>query len=125
MTSRRRMHAALIVLSLSVFSAIPVSGSDRTYKSDVARVVEVAFDQFSVQLEAQHADEVADAAAAGLLAYTKDPQNYDIGFSQTGDSYVVVFLQRRVPPFENVVGGGGEYHIRKSDLSVIKFVGYE
>jgi hypothetical protein len=125
MNSERRMHAALLILWLSLFPGIPVSGSDRTYNADVARVVDVAVDQFSLQLEAQYADEVADAAAAELLAYAKNPQNYDLGFSQTGDSYVVVFLPRRVPPFENTVGGGGEYHIKKSDLSVIKFVGYK
>ncbi len=62
---------------------------------------------------------------AELLEFSRNPRNYDMGVSQTDDLYIVVFLPRRVPPFENVVGGGGEYRIRKSDLSVVRSMGYK
>lgn len=42
MASRCRMHAALFVVSLSFLPAVHVSGLDRNYSSEVARVVEVS-----------------------------------------------------------------------------------
>lgn len=114
----------LMALSALLGLANPALCADRTPGSGVESAVGVAREKFARRL----ADERSGRALSrdeDLLSFLMNPDNYDVGVSQTMDLYIVVFLPRRIPPFENVVGGGGVYYIRKSDLAVIRFAGYE
>lgn len=54
-------------------------------------------------------------------AHVRDIDNYDMGVGQNRRYYVIVFLLKD----KRFIGGGGEYWIRKSDLRIEKFRGYE
>ncbi|WP_132984850.1 hypothetical protein [Luteimonas terricola] len=88
-------------------------------------MIKITATRFSDHLKEYYAGEEAVPETADLLKFAKNPESYSIGVSQTSETFIVVFLRRRVLPFERVVGGGGEYHINKADLSLIKFVAYK
>ncbi|MEN5118181.1 hypothetical protein ABE488_12725 [Luteimonas sp. TWI662] len=91
----------------------------------VAKAAAVAYARFEADFEREYSEHPISEDTIKLLAFSRNPGNYDLGVSQTDELYVVVFLSRRVPPFENVTGGGGEYWVRKSDLSVVRSIGYK
>lgn len=122
---RLKLSHALIAFSLVVSQCAFASDVERSYEETVSEVVRIATKKFSEHLKEYYADEEAVPETADLLEFSKGSESYSIGISQTDEMYIVVFLRRRVPPFERVVGGGGEYHFRKSDLAIIKFIGYK
>lgn len=119
----RATLSALFLLSLLQINS--ARGDDRLSTPDVAKAASVAYTRFVSELATRYSDHPILEETVELLEFSRDPHNYDMGVSQTDDLYIVVFLPRRVPPFENVVGGGGEYRIRKSDLSVVRSMGYK
>ncbi|TDK23866.1 hypothetical protein E2F46_10085 [Luteimonas aestuarii] len=50
-----------------------------------------------------------------LARFALDIRNYDIWMSQSGSRYFIEFRLKRMEPFQNVVGGGSKYVIRKRD----------
>lgn len=121
--SYRAALSALLLLLLLQFNS--ARGDDRMVASDVAKAANVAYARFSNDLAERYSDHPNIEESAGLLEFSRNPRNYDMGVSQTDDLYIVVFLPRLVAPFENVAGGGIEYRIRKSDLSVVRSIGYK
>ncbi|UNP30615.1 hypothetical protein [Lysobacter gummosus] len=53
--------------------------------------------------------------------YISNADNYNIGISENKGNYVVVFSPRE----KGIRGGVYEYWIRRSDLKVVRFRGYE
>lgn len=84
--------------------------------ADALEAASVAYADFKVRLSSR-------SDAGDLAMYLADPKNYDIGISQTDVSYIVVFIPRRTGSYKYLIGGGAQYQIRKSDLSIVKFVG--
>lgn len=50
-----------------------------------------------------------------LARFVLDIRNYDIWVSQSGSRYFIEFRLKRTEAFQNVVGGGSKYVIRKRD----------
>lgn len=113
--------AVLSVLFLLGFQANSATAEDKSYKSNLAEAVSVAHIDFVEKLEELYSDE-PHPSAEQFTQYVRNPRSYSLGISETDDSYVVVFRLRRTPLFVNVVGGGAAYVIRKSDLSIVKFI---
>src|SRR5690606_8115140 len=121
----RTLAAMLALLSIMLMRSEPAWSVDKTSEPSIASAVGVAYERFENELAVEYSGQVTGKEAGALSRFVGNPRNYDVGVSQTRDLYIVVFLPRRISPFENVVGGGGEYHIRKSDLKVVKFTGYK
>jgi hypothetical protein len=121
-------HRGLAVLISLLWAAMSFGSiaraADGVFVADVAKAAAVAYARFEVDLEREYSEHPISEDTVELLAFSRNPGNYDMGVSQTNELYVVVFLPRRVPPFEHVTGGGGEYWVMKSDLSVVKSIGY-
>ncbi|MBB3344729.1 hypothetical protein [Luteimonas sp. RC10] len=121
----RRREIVFIVLLWAVMSCTSIArAADNGSIVNVAKAAAIAYARFEVDLERGYSEHPISEDTIELLVFSRNPGNYDMGVSQTNELYVVVFLPRRVPPFENVTGGGGEYRIRKSDLSVMSSMGY-
>ena len=58
-----------------------------------------------------------------LWRFLHNIDNYSIGMSQSHDYFIVVFIPRQLST--PIRGGGGEYRIRKGDLGIESFNGYE
>ncbi|UNK42109.1 hypothetical protein MNO14_14345 [Luteimonas sp. S4-F44] len=99
-------------------------GQRMIHGSDIAKAASIAYEKFKIDLASEYSGHPVVEGAEKLLEFSREPGNYDMGVSQTEEFYIVVFLPRRVPHFENVVGGGGEYRIRKTDLALVGSKGY-
>ena len=118
----RSAGAVLSGLLLLGFQPSPASGDDESYRSNLGEAVSVAHIDFVKKLEKWYAVD-PHPSAERLNDYVRNPSSYSVGISETDDSYVVVFRLKQTPLFMNVVGGGAAYVIRKSDLSIVKFIG--
>lgn len=67
-----------------------------------------AFSQWLAGMDASGGDQA-------LARYAFDIGNYDIWMSQNGARYFIAFDLKKTGEFQNVVGGGSMYVIRKSD----------
>lgn len=67
-----------------------------------------AFAQWLAGMDASGGDQA-------LARYAFDIRNYDIWVSQSGTRYFIGFSLKKTREFQNVVGGGSMYVIRKSD----------
>lgn len=114
-----RINSALLALALFAMLVGAARGEDSIINSDAVRAANIAYSDFERRLASR------DDREGELAEYVLDPRNYDIGVSQTRDMYVVVFLLRKAPPYEYVIGGGGHYHLRKEDFTIVNFSGYK
>ncbi len=125
--SHRRVHRLLVAI-LMVFafasSAGASSDNDNAAVPNAGEAARIAYAGFERELTKQYAGEVPNKETAALLDFSRDPRNYDMGISQTDDIYVVVFLPRRTPAFEYIIGGGGRLEISKSDSTIRRFIWY-
>ena len=112
-----KISSALFAVILLAVSAGAARGDDSRITSDAIRAANIAYIDFENRLSSR------DDREGALAAYVLNPKNYDIGISQTKETYIVVLRPRRVPPYEYLMGGGGQYFIRKSDLMIVRFVG--
>jgi len=56
--------------------------------------------------------------------FVENIDNYDVGLSDAGDNFIVVFKLRKKKG-EVVMGGGAIYTVRKKDLVIVNFSGQE
>lgn len=113
------IHKTAVAFVLFLMSVGPGRGEDTTINSNAIRAANIAYLDFKNRLASR------DDREGELADYVLNPQNYDIGISQTKDMYLVVFLPRKVPPYEYLIGGGGQYLVKKSDFKIVKFTGYK
>lgn len=121
-----RVALVCVALACAMFAVQRASAADveRRYEDTLAEVVRIAAERFFLHLKEIYRDAEEVPETIDLLEFAKNPESYSIGVSQTDTEYIVVFLRRRSAPFERVVGGGGEVHIRKAGLVVVDLVPY-
>lgn len=112
----KRMILVVVFLIISTSAAY---SENIEVSSSIIRAVQIAYADFENRLASR------DDREGELAEYILNPKNYDIGISQTRNLYIVVFLPRKLPPNEYLIGGGGQYLIRKADLTILKFIGYK
>ena len=78
----------------------------------------VAAEDFTDRLSKEKGDPQSE-----LWRFLQNFDNYSIGMSQSHHYYIVVFIPRQLST--PIRGGGGEYRIRKGDLGIESFNGYE
>ena len=117
MNSSRAMSAWLFV---SVFLALALIGNVRAEDRcpPLLRAAEVARHDFSSKLKSFPAETDFDK-------YVENIDNYNVGLSDAGEAFVVVFQLKKRERGEIIKGGGATYRIRKKDLVIISFVGQE
>lgn len=108
----------LVVLLLALFFWIGKAfAGEQKPSSNVVDATRVAYEDFEKRL-AERTDREGN-----LAQFVLNAKNYDVGVSQTDSEFVVVFKPKQTP--RRILGGGGQYFIRKSDLSIVGFMGYK
>lgn len=107
-----------ITLLLGLALAYPfliaaTGGGARTVHPDdpSSKAVNAAYAAFSQWLAGMD----ASGGDQALARYSFDIRNYDIWMGQSGTRYFIAFDLKKTGEFQNVVGGGATYVIRKSD----------
>lgn len=84
----------------------------------ILQAAEIARHDFALRLE-------KFPAKTDFDRFVEDIDNYDVGLSDAGDTFVVVLKLRKRERGEVIKGGGAVYKVRKKDLAIISFVGQE
>ena len=82
------------------------------------QAAEIARHDFSTKIKSSSFETEYDEFVGNI-------DNYSIGLNDAGDIFFVVFRLKGPGRGEIVKGGGAVYKIRKSDLSIVSFVGQE
>jgi hypothetical protein len=108
---KRKFFPSVVALLIFSFSA---AAEDR-YKSVLA--AEIAAKEFQRKLNESRFPDVE------YSKFTSDVNNYSIGISFNKENFVIVFI----PKIEglDIEGGGAEIVVRKSDLKIVRYVGYK
>lgn len=104
------LFISIFLFALS-FSAI----ADDRYNPAVA--VEVAAKDFQIRLNEERAPEVE------YSKFTSDVNNYSVGISFNKENFVIIFIPK-IEGFD-IEGGGAKYIVRKSDMKIVKYIGYK
>lgn len=118
--ARRSANAMrTIFFATALFAVLLAVGapclSKPKFASAAIEAASIAYADFKSKLKSRTGD-------GELAAYLAEPDNYNIGISQTESVYIIVFVPRRSGSFKYLMGGGAEYQIRKSDMSIEGFV---
>ena len=120
----RISHAkSAVVLALFLFWTSYAHGQT-SRKASIIDAVSIAYADFNGKLlkEKEAFEKRHSCDMLCNIVYNID--SYNIGISAEGEHFTVVLLVRKQKDMR-IIGGGGEYRIRKSDLEIVKFTGYE
>lgn len=120
MNERKHLSAAFLWSLVGMLIALTSSGVVRAEDEcpPLLRAAEVARHDFSSKLKGFPTETDFDK-------FVENIDNYNIGLSDAGEAFVVVFTLKKRKKGEVIKGGGAMYRIRKKDLAIISFVGQE
>lgn len=113
--SKNKMLSALLVGSGLLTTTGGLLAKDKC--APILQAAEVARNDFATKLGETPAD-------SDYERFANDIDNYNVGLSDAGDSFIV-YLKLKSKDGGVVLGGAARYRIRKSDLSIEEFVGLE
>jgi hypothetical protein len=111
----KRAHYKLAACALAfLFASTSLYASDDC--APILKAAQIAREDFASRLKEFEPVTEFDRVAGNI-------DNYDVGLSGAGGSYVVVFKLKEMGAV--VKGGGAIYVVRKRDLAIVKFIGQE
>lgn len=111
----RVLVISFLLVAIAVFTPSVAYAQKDGAERKMVGALNVALGKFSDKLAK------IDKSKSDHAKYMSQSENYDVGISESRGVFIIVFL----PKNRNIIGGGAEYHVRRDDFEIVKFVGYE
>lgn len=117
-------HAKAVFVFALLLSWVSIAHGQTSQKASIIDAASIAYADFNGKLLKEKESFEKRHSCDMLCNIVYNIDSYNIGISTEGEHFTVVLLVRKHKDMR-IIGGGGEYRIRKSDLEIVKFTGYE